>query len=77
LRPGGTLVTVAEPPTVQPRDGKALFFVVEPDRAQTAQLAARLRDGRLVPLVSAVRELADVPAAFGSRGKTIVKVTTD
>ncbi|MET9312487.1 NADP-dependent oxidoreductase [Kribbella sp. NPDC003505] len=77
LRPGGTLVTVAEPPTVRPRDGRAIFFVVEPDRAQTAQLAARLRDGRLVPLVTAVRELADVPAAFGSRGKTIVEVTTD
>src|SRR5215470_7434450 len=32
VRPGGTLVTIAMPPTVQPRDGRAIFFVVEPDR---------------------------------------------
>jgi NADPH:quinone reductase-like Zn-dependent oxidoreductase len=76
LRPGGTLVTVAEPPTVQPRDGRAIFFVVEPDREQTAQLAARVRDGRLTPLVTEVRDLAAVPAAFTerTRGRIIVKV---
>ena len=76
LRPGGTLVTVADPPTVHPRDGRAIFFVVEPNREQTAQLAARLRDGRLTPLVTEVRDLAAVPAAFAerTRGRIIVKV---
>ncbi len=61
VRPGGTLVTVADPPTVQPRGGRAIFFVVEPNREQSAQLAARLRDGRLTPLVTAVRDLAAGP----------------
>jgi NADPH:quinone reductase-like Zn-dependent oxidoreductase len=76
LRPGGTLVTVADPPTIQPRDGRAVFFVVEPNREQLAQLAARLRDGRLTPLVTAVRELAAAPAAFAerTRGRTIITV---
>ncbi|MGY4770362.1 NADP-dependent oxidoreductase (plasmid) [Kribbella sp. CWNU-51] len=74
LRPGGTLVTVADPTTIQPRDGRAIFFVVEPNREQSAQLAARLRDGRLTPLVTAVRDLAVAPAAFTehTRGRIII-----
>ena len=31
VRPGGVLVTVAEPPRVVPDNGRAMFFVVEPD----------------------------------------------
>lgn len=75
LRPGGTLVTIAGPPTVHPQDGRAVFFVVEPNREQLAQLATRLREGRLVPLVTTVRPLTEVPAAFTERGRTIIKVT--
>jgi Zinc-binding dehydrogenase len=41
--PGGTIVTIVMPPTVQPKDGRAIFFVVEPDRARLADLAQRLR----------------------------------
>jgi NADPH:quinone reductase-like Zn-dependent oxidoreductase len=76
VRPGGTLVTIADPPTVHPRGGRAIFFVVEPNRDQLAQLAARLRDGRLTPLVTATRDLAAAPAAFAerTRGRTIIKV---
>jgi NADPH:quinone reductase-like Zn-dependent oxidoreductase len=76
LRPGGTLVTVADPPTVHPRDSRAIFFVVEPNREQSAQLATRLRDGRLTPLVTTVRDLADVPGAFAERprGRIIITV---
>jgi len=81
LRPGGTLVTVADPPTVHPRDGRAVFFVVEPNREQSVQLAARLRDGRLTPLVNTVSPLTDAVAAFSpdgrTRGRTIIKVTED
>ncbi|MEU8227210.1 NADP-dependent oxidoreductase [Kribbella sp. NPDC048915] len=77
VRGGGTLVTIAEPPTVQPKDGRAIFFVVEPNRDQLVRLAERLRDGRLVPLVTAVRDLADAPAAFETRGRTIIQVTKD
>ena len=77
LRPRGTLVTVADPPTVQPDDGRAIFFVVEPNREQLTQLATRLREGRLTPLVTSVRPLADAPAAFGTRGRTIITVAAE
>jgi NADPH:quinone reductase-like Zn-dependent oxidoreductase len=77
LRPGGTLVTIAGPPTVNPRDGRAIFFVVEPNRDQLAQLATRLYDGRLTPLVTGVRPLTEAAAAFSLRGRTIIKVATE
>jgi NADPH:quinone reductase-like Zn-dependent oxidoreductase len=79
VRPGGTLVTIVSPPTVRPRDGQAVFFVVEPDRARLADLARRLRDGRLRPIVGAVRTLAEAPSAFAQRtpGKTIIRVAED
>ena len=33
VRVGGTLVTTIRVPTVQPKDGRAVFFVVEADRS--------------------------------------------
>jgi NADPH:quinone reductase-like Zn-dependent oxidoreductase len=77
VRPGGTLVTIADPPAVHPANGRAVFFVVEPNRDQLTQLATRLRDGRLTPLVNNVRTLAEAPDAFAARGRTIIKVTED
>jgi NADPH:quinone reductase-like Zn-dependent oxidoreductase len=78
VRPGGTLVTIAGPVTVHPEDGRAIFFVVEPDRARLAELAARVRDGRLKPLIGPVRPLAEAADAFApgkrNRGKTIITV---
>jgi NADPH:quinone reductase-like Zn-dependent oxidoreductase len=78
VRAGGTLVTIAATPlNVRPTDGRAIFFVVEPDRGQLASLAQRLRDGRLKPVV-AVRTLPEAPAAFAQHrrtpGKTIIRV---
>jgi NADPH:quinone reductase-like Zn-dependent oxidoreductase len=79
VRPGGTLVTIAAPPKAYPTEGRAVFFVVEPDRVQLAGLAQRLRDGRLKPIISAVRPLAETVDAFARRrrapGKTIIQVT--
>jgi NADPH:quinone reductase-like Zn-dependent oxidoreductase len=81
VRPGGTLVTIAAPPEVQPKDGRAIFFVVEPDRARLADLAQRVRDGRLRPMVGDVRPLAETADAFARRrrtpGKTIIRVVED
>lgn len=81
VRAGGTLVTIAEPVTVRPTDGRAVFFVVEADRARLADLAGRLRDGRLKPIVGEVRPLAETTEAFARRkrvpGKTIIRVTED
>jgi NADPH:quinone reductase-like Zn-dependent oxidoreductase len=80
VRAGGTLVTIAEPPAIQPEHGRAIFFVVESDRSQLAELAQRLRDGRLTSNVGAVRPLAEAPAMLGPHaprvsGKTIIQVT--
>jgi NADPH:quinone reductase-like Zn-dependent oxidoreductase len=78
VRAGGTLVTIAEPPQTQPRDGRALYFLVEADRARLVDLAARVRDGRLRPVVGAVLPLAEAAAAFAPEkrvaGKTILRV---
>ncbi|MFE5393021.1 NADP-dependent oxidoreductase [Streptomyces sp. NPDC056568] len=81
VRPGGTIVTIAQPPTVRPVDGRALFFVVEPDRTRLANLARRVRDGRLRVRVGAVRPLDEAVAAFTRRervpGRTIIRVAED
>jgi NADPH:quinone reductase-like Zn-dependent oxidoreductase len=81
VRPGGTLVTMAAPPEVQPADGRAIFFVVEPDRARLTDPAQRVRDGRLTVLVGEVLPLAETPAAVARRrrapGKTIIRVASD
>jgi NADPH:quinone reductase-like Zn-dependent oxidoreductase len=81
VRAGGTLVGVAAPPALRPRDGRAVFFVVEPDRDRLVDLARRLRDGRLALIVGDVRPLADAPAAFApeqrTHGKTIICVVEE
>jgi NADPH:quinone reductase-like Zn-dependent oxidoreductase len=81
VRAGGTLVTTIGEPTVQPKNGRTIFFVVEADRSRLADLAQRLRDGRLTPIVGAVRSLAEAPAAFApdrrTPGKTIIRIAED
>jgi NADPH:quinone reductase-like Zn-dependent oxidoreductase len=81
VRPGGTLVSIAAPPSVEPKDGRAVFFVVEPDRAQLADLALRVRDGRVKPIVGDVRPLTEAVDAFArrrrTRGKTIIQIAKD
>jgi NADPH:quinone reductase-like Zn-dependent oxidoreductase len=77
VRSGGTVVTIASPPTIHPSDGRAIFFVVEADRARLTDLARRVRSGELRPLLGAVRPLAEAPAAFASTtsssGRTIIR----
>jgi NADPH:quinone reductase-like Zn-dependent oxidoreductase len=81
VRSGGALVSIAEPPPIQPGNGRAIFFVVEPDRAGLAELECRLEDGRLRPLVGEIYPLAEAPVAFEpdrrSRGKSIIRVVDD
>ena len=81
VRAGGTLVTIAEPPKTQPRDGRALYLLVEANRARLVDLAARVWDGRLKPVVGAVLPLAEAAAAFAPDkripGKTILRVAED
>jgi len=79
VRAGGTLVTIVGPPNVRPAYGRVIFFVVEPDRFRRADLAERVRSGRLNPIVGSVRPLAEAPSAFAPDrpvpGKTIIRVT--
>jgi NADPH:quinone reductase-like Zn-dependent oxidoreductase len=81
VRAGGTLVTIVRPVTVRPEDGRAVFFVVEPDRSRLADLATRVRDGRLRPIIGPVRPLAETADAFApakrTRGKTIIRVVDE
>ena len=63
VRVGGTLVTIVGPPTARLAD-RAIFFVVEPDRLRLADLAERVRSGRLKPIVGAVRPLTEAQSAF-------------
>jgi NADPH:quinone reductase-like Zn-dependent oxidoreductase len=78
VRPGGSLVSIAEPPLDTPDNIRAVFFVVEPDRVVLAALERRVRDGRLRPRVDAVRHLDQAAVAFDparrGRGKTIIRV---
>jgi NADPH:quinone reductase-like Zn-dependent oxidoreductase len=78
VRPGGALVSIAEPPPVPPGNIRAVFFVVEPDRAALAELELRLREGRLRPLVGATYPLEEAAAAYGpashGHGKPIIRV---
>ncbi|MFD7229521.1 NADP-dependent oxidoreductase [Streptomyces sp. NPDC059881] len=78
VTPGGTLVSIHEPPSVRPEDGRALFFVVKPDRDHLLEVLRRCREGRFHPLVGAVHPLDHAPEAFrakkGTVGKTVIQV---
>jgi NADPH:quinone reductase-like Zn-dependent oxidoreductase len=59
LRPGGRLISVAEEPP-----GEGVFFIVEPNREQLAELARRADNGELrVPPIAAY-PLASAREAF-------------
>ena len=81
VRPGGTLVSIAEPIKTQPANGRAVFFVVESDRDQLIELAQRVRSGRLRTIISDVRPLAEAPSALDPdrrvSGRTIIQVAED
>lgn len=78
VRPGGTLVSVTAPPKVRPAEGRAIYFVVEPNRDQLAELARWVQQGRLTPKVGSVRPLSEAREAFlrkqDTSGKTIIQV---
>lgn len=77
LRPGGLLVSIVGAPEDLPAGVRAIDFVVESDRAQLAEIAARVRDGRLRTNIGTVASLDDAVAAFNPtrrrKGKTIIQ----
>ena len=70
-RPGGRLVTLSAPPSAEKAAAlgvHAMFFVVTPDAAELARLAALVDEGRLRPIVSQTFPLRDGRMAFESAG---------
>ncbi|MQY08521.1 NADP-dependent oxidoreductase [Actinomadura macrotermitis] len=79
VAPGGVLVSITAPPPVAPEGGRAAFFIVEPDRAQLAELARLVDEGLLRPQVGAVYPLAEAREAFAAKqrgvpGKVVLEV---
>ena len=69
LRPGGRLVSIAvpRPPEREPRDGRrAIWFVVESNRAQLIEIGKLIDGGHVRPIVSAVLPLAEGRAVYGA-----------
>ena len=82
VRRGGTAVSVVEaPPSRNGRgeDIRSRFFVVEPDRLQLTELAQRIDDGQLRPIVGHVADLSDgarvwtAKRAGGVPGKVVLR----
>jgi NADPH:quinone reductase-like Zn-dependent oxidoreductase len=72
LRPGGTLVSIVQPPdpgATTDATARGVFFVVEPDRAGLEAVTELIDDGRLTPAVDRVVPLAETPAAYEALGK--------
>ena len=83
LRTGGRLVSIAVPRPPEreaPAGRRAIWFVVEPNRAQLIEIGTVIDGGHLRPIVSAVLPLVDGPAAYGAGhngrgpGKTVLLV---
>ncbi|MEU5264223.1 NADP-dependent oxidoreductase [Amycolatopsis sp. NPDC021455] len=78
VKPGGALVSISAPPAALPGTSRAVYFIVEPDRTQLAELADRVRSGRLRPLAGATFPLSDTREAFlakqnGVPGKVVLE----
>jgi NADPH:quinone reductase-like Zn-dependent oxidoreductase len=72
VRQGGRLVTLSAPPEPELKNGRDVhdtFFVVRPDRKALDQLATLVDAGTIKPLVGAVCDLGDAPAAYADRGR--------
>jgi NADPH:quinone reductase-like Zn-dependent oxidoreductase len=83
LRPGGTLVGIAAPPspTQAKRHGaRGVFFIVTPNAAQLEELARLIDEHRLRPIVNRVVPLEQTRIAYQAlehehpRGKIIISV---
>ena len=78
VRAGGTLVTVAGPVGSWPADGLAIDFVVVSDRPQLAEIASRVRDGRVRTNLGRIAPLDEAVEAFRPaervQGKTVIRV---
>ena len=80
LREGGRLVSVAEEPP-QATGVISVYFVVEPNREELAQIARLLDDGLPAPAIDSVFGLEEAVSAFersmaaDKRGKVVLEVS--
>jgi NADPH:quinone reductase-like Zn-dependent oxidoreductase len=83
LRPGGVLIGVADPPppeTAEAHRARGVYFVVEPNRDQLAELARLVDNGSLRPMIGRVFPLSEAAAAVITqrdshiRGKVVIQV---
>lgn len=83
LRPSGVLISVADPPPAEAAEAhraRGVYFVVEPNRDQLAELARLVDNGSLRPMIGRVFPLREAAAAFLTqrdshiRGKIVIEV---
>jgi NADPH:quinone reductase-like Zn-dependent oxidoreductase len=86
VRPGGRLVSVATEPSQEQaaeRGITAIFFVVEPNGRQLAQITKLVEEGAVKPLIDEVFPLAEARQAFArslgphAPGKIVLQVAGD
>jgi len=86
LRPGGTLISIVQPPNpadAASRGARGVFFVVEPDRTGLEAVTKLIDDGGLTPVVDRVVPLSETRAAYEAlqsehpRGKIVIRVSED
>jgi NADPH:quinone reductase-like Zn-dependent oxidoreductase len=77
VKPGGALVTITTPPSVEPTDARSVYFIVERSRAQLVELGRLVEAGRIDPHVGAVYPLSAAKEAFtakpGIAGKVVLQ----
>jgi NADPH:quinone reductase-like Zn-dependent oxidoreductase len=82
VRDGGRVVSVAEEPTGVAGGVESIYFVVEPNGEQLAQIA-ELAERDLRPMVESAFTLENGRAAFarteahGKRGKVVLRIAVD
>jgi NADPH:quinone reductase-like Zn-dependent oxidoreductase len=69
VRPGGALVSVAEPPPADRDDIRAIFFIRNPSGAQLVELAELVDAAKIRPQVGAVYPLADARPAVTAKSQ--------
>jgi NADPH:quinone reductase-like Zn-dependent oxidoreductase len=83
LRQGGTLVSIAEPPSAEKAKAQGIkgeFFIVEPDRTQLEEIGRLIDTGRLRAFVDSVLPIQQARQAFEqglkghSRGKIVLRI---
>jgi NADPH:quinone reductase-like Zn-dependent oxidoreductase len=86
LKKGGLLVSVFSPPAQEQAEAhgvRAVFFIVQPNRAELIQIGNLIDAGQLRPVIEAVYPLSEARQAFEralsghTRGKIILGVTDE